>query len=309
MRTQPTSVALNLSTGEGDLRDHPWDWVIMAICLLAGIAGLKLMPQIEYWTQTAAIKDAPRSIGIIIKEQGAVRQRSEGALAWYDLGERESLVSSGDTVFTGTNGIAKLRLQSEESSATIFPNSLVIIRPNAVVERHSSTWWSKLRAAVKTKPLEQSIDLQKGQVRVQLPKSAGIRIKTQKGDLRLESISDSSSVVIAIDPTSKDGNVRLSTDSASRVKIRSTESANDALKNSDVELLSNNTAVLGNEALPVVQNFSLEALTPKNNETIFIQQNPPDAPSIINFSWQSIGELSKDSKLTVVVEGSSKIRQ
>jgi len=199
------------------------EWTLVFICLLTGLAGLRMTSTGNYWTKKNQERTVLRPIGILVREKGSVRHRPQYTVAWRDVGDREHPISSGDTVFTGETGFAEVKLNSTESSAKVLPNSLITIHPEEAQTTEES--WLSLAKIIAPKPTRQILEIKRGNVAFQFrPNTKKLRIKAHNEEYQLEALSNKSSFEIAVTPSQTGTKVTLSTDPGSEVKISSTSS-------------------------------------------------------------------------------------
>ena len=102
------SKVLNISGLGGDRSD----WWIAAFCMVLGSAGLRAVGDPVLWNELLR-RSGPQTtqpMGEVLRKGGGVRFRSQGSPLWHDVAERSESVSAGDTIFTGEDGHAELKL-------------------------------------------------------------------------------------------------------------------------------------------------------------------------------------------------------
>src|SRR3954466_685700 len=104
-----------------------WELAAAAFCILAGSLGLLLVNNSKLWNQVMQPDSSVSRVGALSRETGAVRQRSARGFFWSDVVSSDQEVGDGDVVFTGTDGQARLSLDSG-TTAQISANSLIKIQ-------------------------------------------------------------------------------------------------------------------------------------------------------------------------------------
>ena len=273
-----------------------WAWVITLFC--AGLIGFWLVLDGAYWNEDASLLDPSQSAGVLRREKGAVRQRSEKSWVWRDIGDQEYQVALGDTVFTGESGHALVRLASG-SEIAITPHSLITIQQEerAAVK---SGWLARLADRSAAGPARHTVEIKQGQVKLRLtPKMAPLRIKSNNTDYKLESVSANSSVELSVDPKSA-GGLQLTTGSESQIKITE-EKPDSAMPKAAVVVAAGHTAVIQKEQETRVYDVSLRPLRPGSGEARYI--NPAIAESFpAEFEWEAIDRVPPGATLSLEVQ-------
>jgi len=270
-----------------------WDWLIVLACLAAGLAGLKLMSNARYWNEKIYGESAWIQIGTLERDQGAVRHKPNGSMAWRDIETGKQPVAAGDTVFTGDDGIAKIMLDAG-ASATVLPNSLVMIEQSRKAAEPSTAKWVQGLAGSFTQEVPQRfIDVKKGQMNVRLKTGSGIKVRSNKSQYQIESVSKESSIEISVDP-SDSGTLKVAADSASEVKLTA------GSQKAPVLISKSQTAVLLAEDA-MIQRTSLKSVAPGDGAAFF--SSDKDAKHPVTFTWTATGDIPRDSKFRIEFSG------
>jgi len=270
-----------------------WDWLIVLACLGAGLAGLKLMSNARYWNEKIYGESAWIQIGTLQRDQGAVRHKPNGSIAWRDIETGKQPVAAGDTVFTGDDGIAKIILD-EGASATVLPNSLVMIEQSRKpAEPSAAKWVQDLAGSFTQKVPQRFIDVKKGQMNVRLKTGSGIKVRSNKSQYQIESVSKESSIEISVDP-SDSGTLKIAADSASEVKLTA------GSQKAPLLISKSQTAVLlAEEAM--IQRTSLKNVAPGDGAAFF--SSDKDAKHPVTFTWTATGDIPRDSRFRIEFSG------
>ncbi|MGZ3689297.1 MAG: hypothetical protein ACXVBW_13415 [Bdellovibrionota bacterium] len=119
---------------ERQFRDTRWEWGVASVLISLGLIGLRFVNDPKTWElllHSGSEVHAP--VGSLLRQKGGVRHRPLDATLWHDVSESTQKVATGDTVFTGADGVADLQLTG--GSAEILPNSLVVVEGGEAPKR------------------------------------------------------------------------------------------------------------------------------------------------------------------------------
>lgn len=263
-------------------------WSAVSLSFCAGLAGLFLVLDGEYWNDRASTIDMARSAGVVRREQGAVRQRSEDAWVWRDLGDREYPVAIGDTLFTGESGFARVRLESG-SEVVIAPRSLVTIRQEE--KNTTKAGWLARGAA-------QTVDIKQGHVKLRLTsKTSPLKIKSKTETYQLESMSEESAVEVNVEASQpgQSGALQITTDSQSNVKLSEVKPKEATPAKAPVLLAQGRTAILNEAQAPLLYDLSLRTVNPASGLAWYLDVGSSEGSTPVEFTWERTGKIPENA--------------
>lgn len=143
--------------------DRNYDWIVALLCLLGGLAGLRVFTDASIWS--ARDGGEGQTVARLKRQTGVIRFRPNDSLAWRDISDASQSLVVKDTVFTGPDGIAELTWEESGDVTTVLPNSLVVIRDPR--EGQAQDGWLKFffKPLVEA-PAPAVIEVAQGEVRV-----------------------------------------------------------------------------------------------------------------------------------------------
>jgi hypothetical protein len=153
-------------------REQARDWAFSLGCILAGLAGLRVVNDGDLWKKFSLGSDQALKAGVFRRLEGGVRVKPNESMLWHDLAEDSQEVFGGDTVFTGDDGRGEI-VFNDGSTAQVLPQSLIVIRP-AEAAPDSLDWFSNLgRSVIGAGPVAPTrIKVVQGGVKVRLKAKA-----------------------------------------------------------------------------------------------------------------------------------------
>lgn len=306
MATQVQQASATPSAARGELRRFFDEWffeVVVAIfCFVIGAFGIRIANDSALWNQLVQGSRAAQKIGVLERQTGGVRYRNGGSVMWHDVPARAD-VASGDTVFTGEDGKAELRL-GEGVQAEILPNSLVLVQ-KAEPESDSTLkkWLSSGVAADLTgglvgqaAPAVPTVQIQKGSSRIKLDPHATVKIVSQDKAIDVRSSDTAEDLDVVIDEESGKPEFKIIAATHSRIKVSEPAAIQvvpfrTSLPKAGQRLTMKIVQAAGMSARPSVQ-FSWDWLSKNTvpSAQIEIQAKPGTAPLV---QPVTAGETSK----------------
>jgi hypothetical protein len=280
--------------GSGDAMD----WYIAGAFLLLGAAGLRAVSDPVLWNELNQRQSAvTQSMGTVMRKHGGVRYRTYGSPMWHDLTEASHAVSAGDTVFTGDDGRAELRL-TDGSVADVQPGSLVVVGRAPESMRAQGGWLAGALNKMVGRATDASLlKVEKGTARLSLRKdSAPLRVQIRD---KIYSLSNSGANGDAAE-TSADVTVPSGGQSARFTsagvggKIEIAEGAT-AVGRRVVEFGAGQAAELGQGDSEL--RLRVDRVQP--TEPAIGAQMIGDAASVTPFAWRWQGDRSETVKLDI----------
>ncbi|MCM2279191.1 MAG: hypothetical protein NDJ89_14030 [Oligoflexia bacterium] len=173
------------------LRFHLREWLVdLVLAFLlgsSGLLGLALVNDSHLWNELIEGRPTVAPLGKVIRRQGGVRLRSDGALIWRELPLVET-VSAGDTIFTGDDGVAELKLDAG-ITAEIQPNSLIRVQAAEKGDLAGGSvafggWLRPIQAVIQKAP---ALRIDKGGARFSLATRVPLRVMAREKSFKIAS--------------------------------------------------------------------------------------------------------------------------
>lgn len=175
-----------------------WDLYFAATLIVVGLLCLRLVHDSALWNWVLEQNGNRKPIAELLHGSGGVRYRFKESLLWHDSGAGGHLLSSGDSVFAGPDGLADVKMKSG-IIAQLLPDSLIVI--NQEEEKTSENYWfSRVITGVFDPSLPaQKIQVDAGQIRLKIEKGAKPVEMILKGkSLHFEATSETATVRIDV---------------------------------------------------------------------------------------------------------------
>jgi len=172
----------------------PYDLVVSFLLTATGLCGIYILLNpsvldVLIEQNSPYLKDP---IASLIRDQGMVRYRQEVSSFWQDIHLRERSLYSGDSIFTGNNGTAKIVFK-EGDEITLLPNTLITLekKEDSVLDETSTQikiesgnlQVSSKKKSIKVKSKSQIVDLLSGSNLLLNATESGLKIQGQ-GQIR-----------------------------------------------------------------------------------------------------------------------------
>jgi hypothetical protein len=200
------------------------------------------------WNELARRDGAAQVMGTLARKTGGVRFRSHGSPLWHDLASEEEEVAVGDTVFTGDDGHAVLRLK-DGGVAEIQPGSLIVV--GRAEEGQGEEDWLKnaFGSLVRGPSVESMLRVEKGTAKVSLRKGAApVKLDIQGKVYQLSSRTGGGTAEVSVDSPVRKGEPAARFVSGSNGKIEVQEGTKEGARK--IEFGAGEAAVVGTNTRP-----------------------------------------------------------
>lgn len=199
-------------------KEMPWDWVIASLCISFGVVGLRIVNDTYLWEKFQG-DDVTEAVATLHHKQGSVRYKRGGSYLWHDLPKNEKPLVAGDTIFTGSDGQATVKI-FDSGELELSSNSLVVVRPAEKGTRQGSWLDRYVKPLVgQEKAAASSLDIQKGRVKVTVGAEEGLAVHVGGKDYHL-SAADGKDAQVQLALDEESNSLRLSSvGDASTVRV------------------------------------------------------------------------------------------
>ena len=183
-----------------------FDVLFAFIFIALSVIGFRLVGDDDVWNQVLGNKTEEISVGALIKKWGVVRYKQTESTLWLDVGRRTQPVSGGDTVFTGDDGSAEVRLD-DGNTLIVEPNSLVVIE--APESQKATGWLAKIVRPLVTKTAKPSrFSVKSGTVKIRT-KSLPAKISAAGHNYEILPKEKTQEIIITVDPKNEETPVKF----------------------------------------------------------------------------------------------------
>lgn len=177
------------------------DWPIAAACIVGGLITMRIASNADTWNRLVEKGEERATVGSVVPKEGRVRLKRAGSSTWQDLSDTRT-VSEGDTVATGQDGLALLRLGGMQ--VKVLQDSLIVVRADKPkggnTKDPSADWWNALAEPEAPPPV---LEVKKGNINLAVtPGSKNVKLVSKGKVLNLDGSGGGGELNVAIDPNS-----------------------------------------------------------------------------------------------------------
>jgi hypothetical protein len=259
-----------------------WDLFLAATGISLGVIGLASVNQPNLWNRW--LEEPSRStVAELVPISGTIRLKKDSFAFWQDVqNPRESHpLGDGDTLFTGPDGRAKLKLP-DGTTAELQPSSLIVVHAPPPAER--------LSEFIEREP--SAIEVRQGSLGLKLahPRSA-VRVMSRGKVLRIE--ASDQPAVLRLDASGPGGGVQIVAEKGSALRVKAHEGPAVVLHSGETAAVDAKSEKL--RLTPLV----LEPRAPRAGETRIAS---PGASA--SFSWAPL-DTARISELKLELRGTA----